>query len=113
MVNLGSRSYSVQIGPGLLDAAGPACAKLRLGRRAAVVTQPAVERHAARVTQSLRGAGFDPAVIVVTEGEESKSLRQAERSAPPAMRSFGQAMRSMSCTSSATAVAGPSGVTTA
>jgi 3-dehydroquinate synthase len=79
MVNLGTRSYSVQIGPGLLDAAGRACAQLRLGRRAAVVTQPAVERHAARVTESLRGAGFDPAVLVVTEGEESKSLRQAER----------------------------------
>ena len=42
MVDLGARSYTVQIGPGLLDAAGPACAKLRLGRRAASSTQPAV-----------------------------------------------------------------------
>jgi 3-dehydroquinate synthase len=79
MVNLGARSYAVQIGPGLLDAVGPACAGLRLGRRAAVVTQPAVGPHAHRVTESLRGAGFDPAVLVVTEGEESKSLREAER----------------------------------
>src|SRR5262249_55292417 len=79
MVHLGARSYTVQIGPGLLDAAGPACAKLRLGRRAAVVTQPAVAPHAARVTESLRGAGFEPAVLVVSEGEESKSLREAER----------------------------------
>jgi 3-dehydroquinate synthase len=79
MVNLGARSYTVQIGPGLLDAAGPACARLGLGRRAAVVTQPAVAPHAARVTESLRGAGFEPAVLVVTEGEESKSLREAER----------------------------------
>jgi 3-dehydroquinate synthase len=79
MVHLGARSYAVQIGSGLLDAAGPACAKLRLGRRAAVVTQPAVAPHAARVTESLRGAGFEPAVFVVTEGEESKSLREAER----------------------------------
>ena len=79
MVNLGARSYAVQIGPGLLDAAGPACARLGLGRRAAVVTQPAVAPHAARVTESLRGAGFEPVVLVVTEGEESKSLREAER----------------------------------
>jgi 3-dehydroquinate synthase len=79
MVHLGPRSYTVQIGPGLLDAAGPECAKLRLGRRAAVVTQPAVAAHAARVTESLRGAGFEPAVLMVTEGEESKSLREAER----------------------------------
>jgi 3-dehydroquinate synthase len=79
MVHLGDRSYTVQIGPGLLDAAGPACARLRLGRRAAVVTQPAVAAHADRVTESLRGAGFYPVVLVVKEGEESKSLREAER----------------------------------
>lgn len=79
MVHLGARSYTVQIGPGLLDSAGPACAQLRLGRRAAVVTQPAVRPHAERVTESLRSAGFEPAVFVVTEGEESKSLREAER----------------------------------
>jgi 3-dehydroquinate synthase len=79
MVDLGARSYTVRIGPGLLDAAGPECAKLRLGRRAAVVTQPAVQPHATRVTNSLRGAGFEPAVFVVPEGEENKSLREAER----------------------------------
>ena len=79
MVHLGARSYTVQIGPGLLDAAGPACAKLRLGRRAAIVTQPAVAPHAARVVESLRSAGFEPTVLVASEGEESKSLREAER----------------------------------
>jgi 3-dehydroquinate synthase len=79
MVHLGARSYAVQIGPGLLDAAGPECARLRLGRRAAVVTQSAVAPHATRVTESLRGAGFDPVVLTVAEGEEAKSLREAER----------------------------------
>ncbi|MGH7358523.1 MAG: 3-dehydroquinate synthase, partial [Candidatus Rokuibacteriota bacterium] len=54
-------------------------ARLRLGRRAAVVTQPAVAAHAARATESLRGAGFEPVVLEVPEGEEAKSLRQAER----------------------------------
>jgi 3-dehydroquinate synthase len=79
MVHLGARSYAVQIGPGLLDAAGPECARLGLGRRAAVVTQPAVAPHATRVTESLRGAGFEPVVFTVAEGEEAKSLRSAER----------------------------------
>jgi 3-dehydroquinate synthase len=79
MVQLGARSYPVRIGPGLLDTAGAECARLRLGRRAAVVTQPAVAAHAARVVKSLRGAGFDPTVLEVPEGEDAKSLRQAER----------------------------------
>ena len=78
-MQLGPRSYTVRIGPGLLDTAGPECARLRLGRRAAVVTQPAVASHAARVAESLRGAGFDPTVLDVPEGEEAKSLREAER----------------------------------
>jgi 3-dehydroquinate synthase len=79
MVHLGARSYTVRIGPGLLDAAGPECARLRLGRRAAVVTQRAVGSHAARVARSLDGAGFEVAVLEVPEGEEAKSLREAER----------------------------------
>jgi 3-dehydroquinate synthase len=43
------------------------------------VTQPAVAPHAARVTGSLRAAGFEPVVFDVAEGEEAKSLREAER----------------------------------
>jgi 3-dehydroquinate synthase len=78
-VHLGDRTYTVKIGSGLLDAAGPVCAGLRVGRRAAVVTQPAVRSHAERVTDSLRHAGFEPTVLLVPEGEESKSLREAER----------------------------------
>src|SRR5262245_46384944 len=79
MVQLGERSYAVRIGPGLLDTVGPECARLRLGRRAAVVTQPAVAPHAARVAESLRGAGFELAVLEVPEGEPAKSLQEAER----------------------------------
>jgi 3-dehydroquinate synthase len=79
IVHLGARSYTVRIGPGLLDTAGPECARLRLGRRAAIVSQRAVAVHAARVTESLRRAGFEPVVLDVPEGEEAKSLREAER----------------------------------
>ena len=78
-MHLGARSYTVRIGPGLLDESGPACARLGLGRRAAVVTQPPVLPYATRVSQSLRGAGFEPVLFDVPEGEDAKSLRQAER----------------------------------
>ena len=43
------------------------------------MTQAAIASHATRVTNSLRGAGFEPAVFVVPEGEQSKSLGEAER----------------------------------
>jgi 3-dehydroquinate synthase len=78
-VHLGPRSYAVHVGRGGLDTVGPECARLRLGRRAAVVTQAAVRAHAARVTDSLRQVGFEPLVIEVAEGEPAKSLESAGR----------------------------------
>jgi 3-dehydroquinate synthase len=78
-VHLGARSYAVHVGRGLLDAVGPECARLGLGRRTAVVTQRPVAGLAARVAASLRGAGFEPAVLEVADGEPAKSLREAER----------------------------------
>ena len=68
---------------GLLDAAGPACARLRVGRRAAVVTQPAVASHAARVADSLRGAGFEPTVLLVPEGEGARASARPSGSGTP------------------------------
>ena len=81
MVHLGARSYTVQIGPGLLDAVGPECAKFRLGRRAAVVTQPSVAPHAARVTASLRRTGFDPVVVEVAEYQKGSFIAMDELAA--------------------------------
>jgi 3-dehydroquinate synthase len=78
-VHLGARSYAVQVGAGRLDAVGPECARLRLGRRAAVVTQAAVRPHAERVLASLRRVGFEPVLLEVGEGEPAKSLAEAER----------------------------------
>lgn len=78
-VHLGARSYTVQVGRGLLDTVGAECARLRLGRRAAVVTQRPVAGLAGRVEASLRTAGFEPVVLEVADGEGVKSLREAER----------------------------------
>ncbi len=76
-VHLGSRTYPVQVGAGLLARIGPECARLGLGRRIAVVTQRAVAAHAQAAVASLRDAGLAPLVIEVPEGEAAKSLDEA------------------------------------
>jgi 3-dehydroquinate synthase len=77
MVHLGSRSYGVHVGAGLLADVGRECARLGLGRRVAVVTQRRVGAHAHIVAQSLREAGFAPLVAEVPDGEGAKSLDEA------------------------------------
>ncbi len=76
-VHLGPRTYPVLVGAGLLAEVGPECARLGLGRAVAVVTQPGVALHARAVVESLRGAGFAPAVVEVADGEAAKSLEGA------------------------------------
>jgi 3-dehydroquinate synthase len=72
-VQLGPRSYPVLVGAGLLGEAGRECARLELGRRVAVVTQPGAARYAERVAASLAEAGFSAAVLEVPDGEAAKS----------------------------------------
>jgi 3-dehydroquinate synthase len=79
-VNLGNRTYRILIGGGLLDDLGPLCAELPLTRRAAIVTNPVVNRlYGRRAATSLQRAGFVGAVVEVPGGERSKSLRHASR----------------------------------
>jgi 3-dehydroquinate synthase len=79
-VLLGSRSYRILIGHGLLRALGDRCAELPLTRRAMVVTNPAVNRLYGRaVSTSLRRAGFHTSVLEVPGGEREKSLSQTAR----------------------------------
>jgi 3-dehydroquinate synthase len=79
-VPLGSRSYSILIGEGLLDRLGAECQKLKLGRRCAVIS----DRHVAPLfapaaLRSLQAAGFDPGLVVVPAGETAKSLASVQR----------------------------------
>jgi len=76
-VHLGPRTYPVLVGAGLLAEAGRECARLGLGMRLAVVTQRSVAAQADAVSESLRAAGFAPAVVEVPEGEAAKSLDEA------------------------------------
>jgi len=79
-VALGKRSYSIQIAPGMLDAVGPGCASLGLGRGCVVLTDSNVgPLYADRVLTSLRKAGFDPFLLTIPAGERSKNLSQVRR----------------------------------
>ena len=79
-VTLGSRSYQIVIGSGLLKKLGEICAELPLTQRAVIVTNPAVYRlYGPGVRASLRQAGFHVAVAQVPNGERAKSLSQVTR----------------------------------
>jgi 3-dehydroquinate synthase len=75
-VPLADRSYEIRVGQGLIDGLGPACRRLKLGRRCVVITDETVAPlYGAAAVGSLRGAGFEPFLIPVAPGEKSKSLR--------------------------------------
>jgi 3-dehydroquinate synthase len=74
-VSLGSRSYPIFIGDGILVDLGGHCQRLRLGKRCAVITdKKVVPRYGKAALGSLRKAGFDPVLLTVPSGETSKSL---------------------------------------
>jgi 3-dehydroquinate synthase len=79
-VQLGSRSYAIKVGGGLLARLGVECAQLKLGRRCAVITDSNVGRHFARAAlKSLVASGFAPVLICVPAGEKSKRLGIVEQ----------------------------------
>jgi 3-dehydroquinate synthase len=78
-VQLGHRSYAIKIAPGLLKQIGRECARLKLGRRCAIITDTNAGKHFAKtVFNSLACAGFTPSLIVVPSGETAKSLKSAQ-----------------------------------
>jgi 3-dehydroquinate synthase len=78
-VHLGSRSYDIQIGSGLLDGLGQQCSRLGLGTRCAVITDRHVApRYGNQVCKALEQAGFQPFLITVPAGETAKSLKTVQ-----------------------------------
>jgi len=74
-VPLDERSYSIFIGPKLLNQLGAHCARLRLGARCAIITDTQVAPlYAQAAIASLKSAGFDTLLIQVPAGETAKSL---------------------------------------
>jgi 3-dehydroquinate synthase len=78
-VSLGSRSYRVLVGAGLLTKLGSHCAQLGLGRRCAIISDGNVAPlYAKAVQRSLSAAGFDSVLITVPAGETAKSLKTVQ-----------------------------------
>ena len=78
-VSLGDRAYPIRIGTGLLQQLGPQCARLRLDRRCAVVTDDRVaKKYLQPAITSLRSAGFDPITLTQAAGEKAKNLRNIQ-----------------------------------
>ncbi|MBZ0169203.1 3-dehydroquinate synthase [Candidatus Methylomirabilis lanthanidiphila] len=79
-VALGSRSYQIVVGSGVLKQVGALCGELLPSRRVMIVTNPVINRlYGTTVSTSLRKAGFQTATIEIPAGERAKSLRQAAR----------------------------------
>ena len=77
-VNLGSRSYRVVVASGALQSVGERLRELRLGSRAALVSDAAIMRlYGKTVLASLEAAGFHVTTIDVPEGETAKTLEVA------------------------------------
>lgn len=79
-VSLGSRSYDIKVGGGLLARLGTECAALKLGQRCAVITDANVGKKFAKAAlKSLGKSGFAPVLITIPAGEKSKSLAMVEK----------------------------------
>lgn len=75
----GTDGYQIQIGFDLLDTLGTECTKLKLGRRAVIITDANVAPlYAEHVCGILLHAGIDPTVLTIPAGEQSKSLSVVE-----------------------------------
>lgn len=78
-INLGQRTYKIIIGVGLLEQAGQQVANLFSARKALLVTNPTVGAlFAEQVTASLEQAGLETIVAEIPDGEEYKTLQNAE-----------------------------------
>jgi 3-dehydroquinate synthase len=77
-VDLGSRSYRILVGAGALATVGAELARLRVGRKAVLVSDPTIARlHGETVAQSLLASGFELIRVSVPEGEPAKQLEVA------------------------------------
>lgn len=79
-VELGSSSYEICIGSGLLARAGSWFREIGFSGKLVIVTDPTVKRlYGDTLSQSLTKDGFSVVTLLVPEGEEYKSLETAGR----------------------------------
>ncbi|MFC1987847.1 3-dehydroquinate synthase [Chloroflexota bacterium] len=78
IVRLGSNSYNVHIGPGLLMQCGPKLKEIGFSDKLVIITDPIVKSlHGSTLKQSLSSSGFNVLMLEIPEGEEYKSLETA------------------------------------
>jgi 3-dehydroquinate synthase len=74
-VNLGDRSYPIQIGANILDRVGQFLQQAGLSGKAAVITNPTVAQlYLDPVHDALRASAFEVVPILLPDGEEHKNL---------------------------------------
>lgn len=79
-VKLGSRSYEIYIGSGILSQLGPWVKENGASSKLVIITDPTVKRlHGDTLEKNLTQDGFSVSVLAVPEGEEQKSLDTAGR----------------------------------
>src|SRR5260370_21984770 len=79
-VPLGSRGYSILIGPGLIDETGAEIAKIAPDAACAIVTAAQVAPlYLDRLTASLAKAGRRPTSVICPPGEATKSYAEFAR----------------------------------
>lgn len=78
-INLGQRTYRIAIGSGILDQAGELLARLPVGKKVLLVTNPVVAGlYGERVAESLGRSGFKVYRAEIPDGEQYKTLQSAE-----------------------------------
>ena len=79
-VSLGTHSYPIHIGAGLLEKAGSMMRKHNRSASAVIISDTLVSRlYLPTLKKSLARAGFAVRTIVIPRGEKEKSLRRAEK----------------------------------
>lgn len=78
-VELGTRSYEILIGEGLLSSAGSLIRAHGIGRRLILISNPTVfELYGKRLAAALEEDGFDLFHLLIPEGEQNKTLHTVE-----------------------------------
>ena len=79
-VDLKERSYKIYIGFDILKGISDILRDLGAGKKVVIITNPSVNKfYGEAVNSGLRGAGFDSHTVEVPDGEEFKTIREAER----------------------------------
>ena len=79
-VELGSNSYEIRIGSGLLGQVGNWLKELGFSGKLVIITDPVVKKlHGDSLNRGLSKEGFNTTTLLVPEGEEQKSLETAGR----------------------------------